>query len=278
MDATERRAGVAALFDQLAPGYDQGGVPWFAPIAGRLVDLLAPASGAAALDIGAGRGAATFPLAARVGVGGRVTAVDLSAAMVAHLEADARHRDITWLRTQVGEARIDLLPDAPYDIVTASLVLFFDPVPEATLREWLRLVRPGSGRLGITTFGPVDKAWHAADSAVLVHAPGGHLDPRTSGTRGPFATAESLAAFVRDCGGTEVECRDEPLQVVLPDAHAWREWTMTLGMRQLWAAVPEAALPDVLERVATALEGARGEDGLLHLTQTVRYTTAGAPA
>jgi hypothetical protein len=83
---------------------------------------------------------------------------------------------------------------------------------------------------------------------------------------------------VRHCGGADVECHDEPLHVVLPDAQAWREWTMTLGMRRLWAAVPADALPDVLEQVATALEGARGADGMLHLTQTVRYTVAGVPA
>ncbi len=274
-DSSGRRRAVAGLFDQLAPGYDQGTVPWFRPIAARLVDLVAPTAGGSALDIGAGRGAATFPLCDRVGPEGRVTAVDLSPVMVEHLAADARRRGLTWLRTMVGEARADLLPDAPYDVVTASLVLFFDPDPEATLREWLRLVRRG-GRLGLSTFGPVDAAWQAADAAVLAHAPAGQLDPRTSGTRGPFASAASLAALVESCGGVDVTCHDEALEVVLPDAEAWRAWTMTLGMRQLWAAVPAAALPDVLEQVAGALEAARGDDGLLHLTQTVRYTTAGS--
>ncbi len=267
---------MAALFDGLAPGYDQGPVPWFRPIAARLVDLVAPAAGESALDIGAGRGAATFPLCDRVGPEGRVTAVDLSTGMIGHLEADARRRGTTWLHTQVGEARTDLLPDAPYDVVTASLVLFFDPDPQATLHEWLRLVRPGSGRLGLSTFGPVDAAWQAADAAVLAHAPAGQLDPRTSGTRGPFASTGSLTDLVERCGGVDVTSHDEPLAVVLPDAEAWRTWTMTLGMRQFWAAVPEAALPGVLEQVTRSLEAARGDDGLLHLTQTVRYTTAGA--
>src|SRR3954471_20004918 len=96
MDPSQRRAGVAALFDQLAPGYDQGGVPWFGPIGERLVALTAPQPGADALDIGAGRGAATFPLLTAVGPPGQVTAVDLSPAMADRLrtEATARGRDL----------------------------------------------------------------------------------------------------------------------------------------------------------------------------------------
>ncbi len=159
-DSSGRRTAVAGLFDQLAPGYDQGPVPWFRPIAARLVDLVAPAAGESALDIGAGRGAATFPLCDRVGPEGRVTAVDLSAGDGRAPRAptpDAGAPRCCAHRS--GEARADLLPDAPYDVVTASLVLFFDPDPEATLREWLRLVRPGTGRLGLSTFGPVDDAW-----------------------------------------------------------------------------------------------------------------------
>lgn len=53
---------------------------------------------------------------------------------------------------------------------------------------------------------------------------------------------------------------------------------MSLGLRQLWASVPEGALSEVLERVETALEADRGEDGLLHLTQQVRYATGTRPA
>ena len=124
MDPSQRRAGVAALFDQLAPGYDRGGVPWFGPIGARLVELTAPRPGDRALDVGAGRGAATFPLVEAVGP---------------------------------------------------------------------------------------------------------------------------------------------------------RAWTMTLGLRQLWAAVPDSELPDVLTRIGAALEPDGGEDGQLHLTQQVRYTTGTRP-
>ena len=71
-------ARTAAMFDGIAPSYDQSGVPFFGTIAGGLVDLLAPRPGERALDVGAGRGAVTLPVAEAVGPQGRVDAIDVS--------------------------------------------------------------------------------------------------------------------------------------------------------------------------------------------------------
>ena len=271
MDPSQRRAGIAALFDQLAPGYDQGGVPWFGPIGTRLVELTAPQPGDRALDVGAGRGAATFPLVDAVGPTGHVTAVDLSPAMATHLrdEADTRGARVDVV---VGAASPGTLPAGTFDALTASLVLFFDPQPTQTLAGWISLLRPG-GRLGLSTFGPTDDAWAAAESVLLPYAAPQVLDARTTGRAGAFATTDTMAALVETAGATDVDSHDEPLEVTLPDAAAWRAWTMTLGLRQLWASVPDDDMPEVLARIESALEPDRGEDGLLHLTQQVRYTT-----
>lgn len=268
----QARTRISGLFDELAPVYDQGSVPWFQPIAARLVELMKPQPGDYVLDIGAGRGAATWPLCVAVGLTGRVTAIDLSPVMVEHLEADARARGLTNLATQVGEAGPQTLEPGSFDLVTASLVLFFDPTPEQTLRDWISLLRPG-GRIGLTTFGPVDDVWRDAERVVLEHAPAHLLDPRTVGIRGPFASTDTMAALLARSGAAEVDSHDEPLKVVLPDAAAWRAWSMTLGFREVWNAVPEDDREPVFAHVSTVLEGDRGSDGQLHLTQQVRYTT-----
>lgn len=271
--AAEARARVAGVFDQLAPAYDQGGVPWFRPMAARLVEILGPRAGERALDIGAGRGAATFPLCEAVGPEGRVTAIDLSPVMADHLRDDAATRGVANLEVLVGEAGPETLETGAFDVVTASLVLFFDPDPQATLRGWVSLVRPRGGRIGLATFGPIDDVWRRAELLVLEHAPEGLLDARTAGVRGPFATTETMAALLTDCGATSVDSHDEPLEVVLPDAAAWRAWTMTTGFREAWNSVPEAERESVLAKVSEVLEDNRGSDGQLHLTQQVRYTS-----
>ena len=276
MDPSERRAGVAALFDQLAPGYDQGGVPWFGPIGARLVELTAPRPGDHALDVGAGRGAATFPLVSAVGPTGHVTAVDLSPAMVDLLRTEAETRAVTTLGARTGEATPLSTEPGSFDVVTASLVLFFDPQPVETVQGWVTLLRRG-GRLGLSTFGPTDAAWTAAEAVLMAYAPPQVLDARTTGRAGPFASTDTMAALMEAAGATDVDSHDEPLEVTLPDAAAWRAWTMTLGMRQLWAAVPDVELPDAMALIATALEADRGDDDQLHLTQQVRYTTGARP-
>lgn len=275
-DTRAQRAQVAGLFDQIAPVYDQGDVPWFRPIAARLVAHVAPQPGDRALDVGAGRGAATFPLARAVGPTGHVTAVDLSPTMTELLRQELAARGVTNVAVRAGEANPDTLEGGTFDVVTASLVLFFDPDPETTLRGWLGLARPGSGRIGVTTFGPIDETWQRAESMVLEHAPGELLDPRTTGTRGPFATTASMTALLEGCGARDVQSRDESLEVVFPDAAAWRTWTMGLGFRAVWNAVPEAERESVFARVAEVLEDGRRGDGRLHLTQQVRYTTGRA--
>ncbi|MCW2750370.1 MAG: putative dependent methyltransferase, partial [Aeromicrobium sp.] len=100
---TDQVQQVAKLFDALAPTYDQVGVDLFAPIAQRLIELLAPQPGEHAVDLGCGRGAVTVPLAEAVGPGGTVVAGDVSSAMV---EAT---REAT---THLPQAEVDLIDAA----------------------------------------------------------------------------------------------------------------------------------------------------------------------
>ena len=96
-------------------------------------------------DVGSGRGALTLPLAEAVGPDGRVDAVDQSGEMVRLLT------DTVADLPQVNVVQADAteLPDGPYDVVAASLVLFFLPDPVAVLRAWRDALRPG-GWVGIT--------------------------------------------------------------------------------------------------------------------------------
>src|SRR3954451_16526508 len=90
--AARRSAGVAALFDRVADSYENVGVPWFAPIGAALVAEVAPVAGERAVDLGCGRGATLFPLAAAVGPTGSVTGIDLAPEMIARTAADVRAR------------------------------------------------------------------------------------------------------------------------------------------------------------------------------------------
>lgn len=264
---------VARAFDGLADDYDQSGVAFFVPIATRLCELVAPGSGEQVLDVGCGRGAVALQAARSVAPDGVVTAVDVSAEMVRHTRAAADRAGLANVRTEVidGSTR---LAERSFDLLTASLVLFFLPDPGAGLRQWLRWVRAG-GRVGLTTFGAQDETWRAVDALFTPYLPAQLLDPRTRGEDSPFGSDEGVAALVRDAGGVDVRTVRERLAVRFSDAAQWRRWTMGTGQRRFWGFVPEDRREALLGEAAELLGGVRDESGDIVVHQDVRYTLCG---
>jgi SAM-dependent methyltransferase len=259
------------LFDRVAASYENVGVPWFAPIGEALVRAVAPIGGERALDLGCGRGAALFPLVAAVGPAGRVTGIDLSAAMVARTAADAGARGLSTVDLHVMDASAPDLPPESYDLAVSSLVIFFLPDPGAALRSWLELLAPG-GRLGISTFGPRDQAWVDLDSVFRPFLPAHLLDPRTSGESGPFASDAGVEDLLTAAGFTGVRTAGLEVSVTFQDAAQWRTWSRSHGQRAMWESVPEADRDEVMDAAAAHLDAARGPDGRITLTQQVRLT------
>ena len=101
-------------------------MPWFTPIGEALVRAVAPVRGERALDLGCGRGAALFPLAAAVGPAGRVTGIDLSAAMVARTASDVRARRLSTVDLHVMDASA---PDLPARLLRPGGVVAGDLLP-----------------------------------------------------------------------------------------------------------------------------------------------------
>lgn len=261
---------VAALFDDLAETYDRSGVDFFQPVGARLVELLAPAAGARALDIGCGRGAVTLPLARAVGGSGAVLALDVSPAMVAATGAEVAAAGLANTTTLVADA--GALPDGgPYDVIASSLVLFFLPEPAAALGDWVSHLASG-GRIGVSTFGPLDETSRALDALFEPWLPQGLLDARTSGTQGPFSSDDGMIALMRGAGAGQVDNVVEPAYIRFEDVAAWRRFSMTTGQRAMWRQVPEEERPGLLERAAALLDAVRGDDGASTLVWQMRYT------
>ena len=269
-DATSRGA---RLFDELAPTYDQTGVAFFEPIGRRLVELLDVRPGRRGLDIGCGRGAATFPLAAAVAEEGDVTGVDVAPAMVALARDRAEREGVTNVRFETMDAADLPLPERGFDVVVSSLVLFFLPDPASALGRWLRLAAAG-GQVGVSTFGPQDDVWAAVDALFGKYLPAGLLDARTTGTKGPFASDAALERLAHDCGARRVRTVSEPLEVEFADAEAWRAFSMSVGQRAMWRQVPAERRDELFAEASSLLAQARRGDGRIVLTQQVRYTLA----
>ncbi|WP_394769240.1 class I SAM-dependent methyltransferase [Lacisediminihabitans sp.] len=275
-EVNQHSARVAALFDRVADTYDAVGVPWFGPIAERLVAEVAPHPGERALDLGTGRGAALWPLVDAVGPTGHVTGVDLAERMIEATRQDAAERGIDTVTLVVGDASGPTLPEAAFDLAVASLVLFFLPDPPVAVAAWRRLLVPG-GRLGVSTFGARDAAWERVDDVFTRYLPPQLLDARTSGARGPFASDAGVEGLFADAGFVDVRTTHLEQAVHFSDVEEWRRWTWSHGQRTHWEAVPEERRAEVLEEAAERLSTAPADVGGFTLSQQVRYTIGVRP-
>ena len=271
--AATQRQRVAEVFDRVVSTYDAVDVPFFTPIAERLVQELDAQPGERALDIGCGRGAALFPLAAAVGPAGHVTGVDLSAQMVVSTRTEAGLRGLKNVELAVMDAAAPTLSAGVFDVAASSLVLFFLPDPLSALQEWRTLLVTG-GRLGISTFGSRDPRWVAVDDVFRPFLPPQLLDPRTRGETGPFASDVGVASLFADAGFTDVRTVNFALDVRFVDEEQWREWSWSHGQRVMWESVPTAD-HDAVRATAYAILGeGRAPDGSITLSQQVRLTIA----
>ena len=264
-------ARVARLFDEVAATYDAVGVDFFGPIAEGLLEALAVRPGEAVADLGCGKGALLLAAADAVGPAGRVMGLDLSPAMAAAARAEAEARGLRHVEVRVADVQAPDLPLAAFDVVAASLVLFFLPDPAAALRSWCPSLVPG-GRLGISTFGAQDDVWRSVDDVFTPYLPPAMLDARTSGGTGPFASDAGVERLLADAGLADVRTELLDLPVAFRDTAHWREFSMSTGQRGMWAMVPDGERPAVRAEAERRLAAAADEDGRIVLRQQVRYT------
>ncbi|MBB4440906.1 MULTISPECIES: class I SAM-dependent methyltransferase [Rhizobium] len=106
------------------------------------IEAAAPATGERVLDVGCGAGASSLDLAARVGAGGHVLGVDISAPLIGRARALAPQN--TPVLFQVADASSTELPEGAFDILFSRFgVMFFDD-PTVAFAHMRRALKPGA--------------------------------------------------------------------------------------------------------------------------------------
>ena len=152
-DPREHSRRVAAVFDLVAPGYDNAALRFFPFAADRLILELNPARGDKILDIATGTGVCALAAAQAVGPEGRVVAIDLAEAMLDRLERKIRQFGLGQIDLHVMDGAQLEFRDDYFHHAVCSFGLFFLPDMLAGLKEWARVTRPG-GRVMFSAFGP----------------------------------------------------------------------------------------------------------------------------
>jgi ubiquinone/menaquinone biosynthesis C-methylase UbiE len=263
----------ARVFDSVASDYDNVGVDFFGPIARVLVDGAKPVPGERVLDLGCGAGAATALLARGVAPGGHVTGLDISDGMLARARtalADAGF-GADAVTFQVGNAADPALPSGAFDLVTASLVVFFLPDPPAAVRRWVELLTPG-GRIALTTFGSSNETWRAAESELDPWRSGPR--PRRDGGSSPFGRPEGMRELFGEAGASRVRTTTERIAVSFPDFEHYLGWSRSSAQRLAWDAMPDATRTEVAAAMRAHLAPVTAADGRIDVWQDVLTTVA----
>jgi ubiquinone/menaquinone biosynthesis C-methylase UbiE len=108
------------------------------------VDALGLKPGARVLEVGAGPGYVSMLLAERVGCGGIVYAVDISAEALAHLERLQEQRSVRQIQRIVADAAALAPSGLPAQSALIAMVLHHAKDPSGILRSVARLLPPGA--------------------------------------------------------------------------------------------------------------------------------------
>lgn len=154
----EQKERVVEQFGRAAAAYATSDVHARGDSLALLVELVGPAPTWHALDVATGAGHTALAMAPHVA---HVVATDLTPAMLAETARLAAARGLANVAIRDADAEALPFPDGAFDLVTCRLAFHHFPHPDAAVREFARVLRPG-GVLGFADNVTVEDAAGAA--------------------------------------------------------------------------------------------------------------------
>jgi len=142
------KTAVRAQWNQSAAGWNAHTPQirdWLRPATDAMLDMAGIAPGMQVLDVAAGAGDQTLDIARCIGPQGQVLATDLSPAILALAQENARHAGLNNVQTLAADGENLPLEQGRFDAAVSRLGLMFFPDPLQGLRELHRVLRPGAG-------------------------------------------------------------------------------------------------------------------------------------
>jgi ubiquinone/menaquinone biosynthesis C-methylase UbiE len=277
-----QKQGVAGIFDCAAPTYDHVGPRFLSHFGRRLVELAQIPAGAGILDIAAGRGAVLFPAAEMVGPQGHLVGIDISREMVEQSREEIKQRGLQNVEVHEMDAEYLQFSDALFDRVLCSFALFFFPQLDRAMAEMVRVLKPG-GRIGVTTWAPVDERWKWSHDLIDSYLSSG--EPETESTEEPeskpiFHTPEGLQAILASVGFVDIEIISESKEFFYTDEEEWWSTLWSHGYREPLEMIEKKKGPEGLKQFQSeafkTIQGLKRTDGIPQIF-TVLFGFASKP-
>lgn len=178
------------------------------PLGLAAMDRAAPAQGHKVLDVGCGCGETTIDLAHRVGPGGSVTGIDISAVMLSRAGLRAKPGNGVDVTFQNADAETHRFEDASFDHIFSRFGVMFFQNPTAAFANLRKALRPEGRMTFICWRTPRENPWVAVPMSIAKR----HVDwPEAAGVDGPGEFAFADRARFEDAlsgAGFQIEAVD----------------------------------------------------------------------
>jgi ubiquinone/menaquinone biosynthesis C-methylase UbiE len=238
--------------DEAAAGYDRA----FAHVSTHFVPPLLRAAhvapGMRVLDIAAGTGLVAEAALAAVGPSGRVTAADISPAMLGRARERLGGAPNASVAVEDGQALS--FPDESFDAVLCGLGLMFFPDPARGLSEFWRVLRPG-GHAAVSVTTSVEGAYNGLISLAIARRAPSLMDEAAVRRFDFGANAARLRSLFDGAGFRDLEVKTVAHRFAHPSFDAYFEPFARGGASsgQAFVALPEEERRAVREEVRRAL-------------------------
>jgi ubiquinone/menaquinone biosynthesis C-methylase UbiE len=241
----------------------------------RALDALVVVRGARVLDVACGTGVFARLSAHVVGQSGLVVGIDPSAIALSTARRIDPTSIVVWQQWDDGGLPYE---DGAFDVVACQHALHRFADPDMILEEMRRVLAPG-GRLGITTWGPIEE--NPAFAAQLDATVKAGLDD--SGVVDSLLDAftwhrcEDLEQLARRAGLVDISCQAIRMLAALPRVAEWvRVYPSLPPLSQVWPRCDQNIRVQFLAR-ATELLRPFEHDGVLRVQASSRLLAARRP-
>jgi ubiquinone/menaquinone biosynthesis C-methylase UbiE len=259
MNESQQKTEIAGLYNRASANFDQVGPPIFATLGRALVEVMEIAPGARVLDVATGRGAGLFAAAEAVGPSGLAVGVDLAGSMLRQTSVAARQPGLERVRLAQMDAEHLGLPEGMFEAVLCCFAIFLLPAPEAALKEWRRVLKPG-GRLGLTVAGPGDERWQWYDRLLVAYHER-HGFPLSAAAPSRMREPAALQAALSAAGFVDVTLVTREFDFVWASAAEWWDNKWTHGPRYSLEHMAPAVLRQFKDEALAQLPPLRAGDG-----------------
>ncbi len=232
---------IIQVFDLVAGGYDHPALRYFPFCADYCVSRCELRPGEKVLDVACGTGVVATAAAQCVRPGGRVFAVDLSAAMLDRTEQNAKKMQLDNIDLhQMDGQRLEFRKDY-FHATLCSFGLFFMPAMDEALRQWVRVTRPG-GRILFTSFS--ETAFQPFLDCFFGQLQDYGIETAKNPALQQLSVAENCRAMLQQAGAEEVEVEQKQFGYHFDSAEDWWSVLWNAGLRGRLTGLE----PGVLER------------------------------